>query len=169
MISNRSGQNRFLPANIATALTLGRVRHRRRRWSRPARSLLAGAVPILAVRRSPRRVLCTDRHSALADSLAAALRRVGFDARGCDDGGVALVEVTEFRPQACVLDLEMPGIGGYELAQWVRSELGGAALLVGLTDHSGEDIDRLAEDAGFDLVLTRPADETLIIGLLAGP
>jgi DNA-binding response OmpR family regulator len=113
-------------------------------------------------------VLCTDRDSAGAESLARSFRQAGFDARGCADGPTALVEVTDFRPHACVIDLETPGIGGYELAQWVRSEVGGLTLLVGAADRTGDDLDRVAAEAGFDLVLTRPADTDLVIGLLGG-
>jgi DNA-binding response OmpR family regulator len=103
-----------------------------------------------------------------AESLARSFRTAGFDARGCADGAVALVEVTEFRPHACVLDLDTPGIGGCELAQWVRSETGGLTFLIAVADRLGDDLDRVATDAGFDLLLARPADTDLVIGLLGG-
>jgi CheY-like chemotaxis protein len=118
---------------------------------------------------SPRRVLCADRHAPLAAALAARLRRAGFDARGCADGAGALVAVTDFRPHGCVFDLETARVGGCELAQWVRSELGDRVILIGAADQITEDLERTAVEAGFDLLLDRPADAVLIAGLLAGP
>jgi DNA-binding response OmpR family regulator len=76
--------------------------------------------------------------------------------------------VTEFRPHACVLDLDTPGIGGCELAQWVRSEVGGLTFLIAVADRPRAGLDRVVADAGFDLLLARPADTELVIGLLGG-
>jgi CheY-like chemotaxis protein len=113
-------------------------------------------------------VLCCDRHAPSAELLARSLRGAGFDTRACSDGAAALVEVTDFRPHACVLDLETPGVGGWELAQWVRSEVGGLVFLIGAANGTDDELDRAAAAAGFDLVLARPADPGLVIGLLAG-
>ena len=124
--------------------------------------------PTLPARPAPRRVLCTDRDTSVAESLVRSIRLAGFDARACADGVAALVEVTEFRPHACILDLETPGIGGHELAQWVRSQVGGLTFLIGVADQTGDEVDRVAAEAGFDLVLCRPADSELVIGLLGG-
>lgn len=170
---------------LATALALGYSRHRGRPWSPQARVLLvaAGAGPLLRsiplARQeievptvgcpSSRRILCADRDGSVAAVLAAALRRAGFDARGCFDGGAALVAVTEFRPHACVFDLETLGIGGCELAQWVRSVLGERVFLIGSADEIEDELDQTAATAGFDLLLPRPADAVLVAGLLAGP
>jgi CheY-like chemotaxis protein len=79
------------------------------------------------------------------------------------------VEVTDFRPHTCVLDLDTPGLGGYELARWARATIGGRVLLIAVADRTGDGIDRRAAGAGFDLVFDRPVDPVLIIGLAAGP
>lgn len=168
MVPDRSDRCRGAEAELATALVLGRSRHRGRRWGSAARTLLSGVTVPSPVPAPRRRVLCSDRRAPLAEYLAAALRLAGFEARGCSDGSVALAEVTDFRPHACVLDLDTPGVGGCELAQWVRSELGGLVYLIGVADHTEDGLDWIAADAGFDLVLGRPLDAGLIVGLLAG-
>jgi CheY-like chemotaxis protein len=167
---------------LATALALGYARHRGRPWAPQARSLLAGAATGPTRHRdptttklarvggsSPRRILCVDRESLVAATLVSALRRAGFNARRCDDGPAALVEVTNFRPHGCVFDLEAAGLGGCELAQWARSELGELVILIGMADQIVDELDQTATAAGFDFLLARPADVTLMMGLLAGP
>ncbi len=172
-------------ADLIVALALGRTRRSGRPCANRVRSLLAAvahspnstnrvgglevvSAPVVPRRPAPRRILCTDREVAGAESLARSLRLGGFDARGCADGADALVEVTDFLPHACVLDIEMPGVGGYELAGWVRSEVGGLVFLIGVSDRVGDETDRIAVEAGFDLVLARPVDTNLVIGLLGG-
>jgi DNA-binding response OmpR family regulator len=115
-----------------------------------------------------RRILCTHRDAVDGDELVQSFRRAGFDARGCADGEAALLEVVEFRPHACVFDLETAGIGGCELAHWVRALTGGLPFLIGLAGETGDDLDQIAASAGFDLVVERPADSDLLIGLLSG-
>jgi CheY-like chemotaxis protein len=181
MTLDPSGVTRAITADLIRALALGKIRYRWRRWAGPIRSLLAIAyprvpapaiLPAAVQTTSPtpvqRRILCTDRDLAGVESLARSFRTAGFDARGCADGAAALDEVTEFRPHACVLDLDTPKIGGCELAQWVRSEVGGLTFLVAVADRPGDDLDRLATSAGFDLLLSRPVDTGLVIGLLGG-
>jgi CheY-like chemotaxis protein len=165
-------------ANLATALAPGRTLPR----GRLARALLAALTvdPVargVAVRSASfawassypptRRVLSTDRDLVRGESLVRSFQRAGLDARGCADGAAALVEVTDFRPQACVFDLETPGIGGCELAQWVRSEVGGLPFLIGMTSQTEHDLDEVAVGAGFDLLLIWPADTELLVGLLS--
>src|SRR5512144_958761 len=123
MVLDRSDRCRDAGVELAIALAIGRSRHRGRRWGSAAHALLSGVTIFSSIPVPQRRVLCSDRHAPFAERLAGALRLAGFDARGCSDGSVALVEVTDFRPHACVLDLDTPGVGGCELAQWVRSEL----------------------------------------------
>jgi two-component system, OmpR family, response regulator len=174
-----SGEKRV--ADLIRSLALGKIRSRGRRRAGPIRSLVAIASPALpppatlpasaptaSLALAQRRILCTDRDPAGAESLARSFRTAGFDARGCADGALALREVTEFRPHACVLDLDTPGIGGCELAQWVRSEVGGLTFLIAVADRLGDNLDQIATDAGFDLLLARPADTELVIGLLGG-
>jgi CheY-like chemotaxis protein len=171
---------------LARSVALARLCRRGRVSSRGARSLMAlgpspgagsrgetAAAPRLlaasTAARPVRRILCADREAGAVESLVRALRLAGFDARGCADSAAALVEVTDFRPHACVLDLNTPGLGGYELARWARATVGDRVLLIAVTDRTGVGIDRRAAAAGFDLVFTRPADPVLVIGLAAGP
>jgi CheY-like chemotaxis protein len=54
-------------------------------------------------------------------------------------------------------DLGLPGVDGYEFARLVRAEPGGADIfLAALTGYGGSNVRQAAQDAGFDVHLTKP-------------
>jgi CheY-like chemotaxis protein len=102
--------------------------------------------------------LCVDDEPDAADTLAALLGLAGYDVRTCYDGPSALTVAADFHPHACVLDLNMPRLDGFDVARWLRASMGRAVLLVALTGDPRPDLDRRAADAGFDQVFLKPAD-----------
>ncbi len=105
------------------------------------------------------RVLIVDDNQDAAISLAMVLGAVGFDVETSFDGQTALKAAQRFKPDACVLDINMPGMDGYELARRLRANSPAAPpLLATVTAHSDDaHLDRAVE-AGFDLHFTKPAD-----------
>ena len=103
------------------------------------------------------RILCVDDNEDAADSLGMLLQLVGCEVAVVTDPAEAVGRSAEFHPQACVLDITMPGIDGCELARRLRAAPGGAdVLLVALTALGDYDsLERIA-DAGFDLYFTKP-------------
>jgi CheY-like chemotaxis protein len=107
----------------------------------------------------PFRVLVVDDNRDIADSTAQLLTIVGFDARACYDGQAALAVADAFRPGVCFLDLNMPGMGGEELAVRLRAGAGGRPLvLVAVTAMSSPEYRERTAAAGFDLHLVKPVD-----------
>src|SRR5205085_5369142 len=53
------------------------------------------------------RVLCVDDYVETADTEATLLRLVGFNSRACYCGAMALRIAQEFRPDVCLIDLNM--------------------------------------------------------------
>lgn len=104
------------------------------------------------------RVMVVDDNREAATSLGLLLGAAGFRVRTCFGGAEALAAAEEFRPDACVLDIEMPGLDGYEVARRLRGRAGGPPVLATVTGR-GDDahLDR-AVHAGFDLHFTKPAD-----------
>ena len=104
------------------------------------------------------RVLVVDDNVDAAQSLARLLEMTGHEYRLAYDGPSALEAVMEYRPDVVLLDIGLPGLDGFEVAQKIRQQ---AALckivLVALTGY-GQDADRqLSQDAGFDYHLVKPA------------
>jgi len=113
------------------------------------------------------RILVVDDNQDAADSLAALLRAAGFEVEVSFDGNSALALAERFGPTACVLDIRMPGMDGYELARRLRERMPELPpMLATLTAFGGNDhLDR-AVDAGFDLHFTKPADPRELINTL---
>ena len=106
-----------------------------------------------------RRVLVVDDNVDAADSTAALLELWGHDARAVYDGETALEAAREMRPDVVLLDIGLPGMNGYEVAQRLRALPDVAiALLAAMTGYGQDEDRRRASAAGFDLHLTKPLD-----------
>jgi CheY-like chemotaxis protein len=114
------------------------------------------------------RVLCVDDHPDTADSLGVLLELVGYEAKVCYDGASALALAEEFRPDACILDLTMPGIDGVEVGRRLRERPWARNLpLVAVTALGNDEARRRTTEAGFDLHLTKPVDPDRLANILA--
>jgi PAS domain S-box-containing protein len=109
-----------------------------------------------------RRILVVDDNEDAADLLAAALDAQGHQTRIAYDGPSALRIAEDFRPEVAVLDIGLPVMDGYELAQRLRKSQA-ALRLIAVTGY-GQQTDRArSREAGFDEHLTKPvALETLV-------
>jgi len=109
-----------------------------------------------------------DDNRDAAETLAALLDVMGHAAPIAHDGLQALRLMHSFRPQAVFLDIGMPGMSGYDVAQAIRRD--GAfddVLLVALTGWGGEPDRARSASAGFDEHLTKPATIDAIEAVLA--
>jgi signal transduction histidine kinase len=114
------------------------------------------------------RLLVVDDNRDAAETLSALLGIMGHTAPTAADGHQALRMIASLRPQVVFLDIGMPGMSGYEVAEAVRADpaLDGVRL-VALTGWGGE-ADRLrSSTAGFDAHLTKPATVPAIESVLA--
>lgn len=109
-------------------------------------------------RDSPR-ILVVDDNPDAANSLALLLGAAGYRVEVSLDSKTALDAAQRFSPDACVLDINMPGMDGYELARRLRELMPEhPPVLATVTAYSDiEHLDRAAA-AGFDLHFTKPAD-----------
>ena len=81
----------------------------------------------------------------------------GFEPAEAPDGNEALVRARAEPPAIVFLDIDMPGIDGYEVCRRLRADPEMAqTTIVMLTAAAGEEAERKAEDAGADLYLTKP-------------
>jgi PAS domain S-box-containing protein len=116
------------------------------------------------VHRGPRRrVLVVDDNVDAADSIAKILKVYGHHVRCEHDGPTALATAREYRPEVIVLDIGLPGMDGYQVAQKLRSMQDLPQIRIVAVTGYGQDEDRIrSREAGFDEHLTKPVDpETL--------
>jgi PAS domain S-box-containing protein len=114
------------------------------------------------------KVLVVDDNRDAAETLSALLAVMGHTAPVAADGYQALRMIASLRPQVVFLDIGMPGMSGYEVAEAVRADptLAGVRL-VALTGWGGAADRARSKAAGFDAHLTKPATATAIEGALA--
>ncbi len=117
---------------------------------------------------APLRVLVVDDNRDAADTLRAVLAVAGAEVQVCYDGSTALAVAGWFCPDACVLDLSMPGMDGDELAFALQERAGGHPfLLLAVTALTGEAARARTRAARFDLHLTKPVDPDDLLAVLA--
>jgi CheY-like chemotaxis protein len=114
------------------------------------------------------RVLVVDDNRDAAVSLAMLLRALGNEVQTANDGITALEAIRSFQPSLVLLDLGMPGMSGYEVAERARAmpEAKGATL-VALTGWGQADDRQRTKDAGFDQHLVKPVELQTLQALLS--
>ena len=122
-----------------------------------------------ARRRSPaRRILIADDNHDAAQALGMFLQMANHDVHVAGDGAAALQLAGQVRPDVAVLDIGMPGLTGYEVAERIRAEPWGRGMLLIAVTGWGQNSDKeKAQMAGFDHHLTKPMDPTDLEQLLA--
>ncbi len=116
----------------------------------------------------PLRVLVVDDNVDVAETLRLLLSMAGHEIDTAHSGEEAIQTATDFRPDVVLLDIGLPGLTGYEVAERLRKmrEMKGA-VLVAMTGY-GQEEDRLrAKQAGFDHHLVKPVDPAQLQELLA--
>jgi PAS domain S-box-containing protein len=104
------------------------------------------------------RVLIVDDNRDSAYSISKLLQRRGYQVRVVHDGLTALQTAEEFKPDAFLLDLGLPGMDGYELAIQLHRAGFNAALFVAISGYAQpQDIER-SRQAGFQHHLAKPVD-----------
>lgn len=130
----------------------------------PAEAAVSPAAGVCAA--SPLRLLIVDDNVDSARTLAMLLELTGHEVRVNHDGASALATVAQGDVDCVLLDIGMPQMNGYEVAQRLRNDHKFAGRLVALTGY-GRDYDReQARNAGFDHHLVKPVDYAVLEQLL---
>ena len=116
------------------------------------------------------RILVVDDNQDAANSLAKYLKRVaGHEVEVAYDGEEALGLALKSRPDVVLLDIGLPGMSGYEVAERLRGRPEtGDAKLIALTGWGQEDDRRRSKSAGIDVHLVKPVDPDTVLDLIAG-
>ena len=114
------------------------------------------------------RILVADDNEDGREMMRYFLESEGHTVATAGDGPSALAAVEEFRPEVAVLDIGMPGLNGYEVAEQIRHANRHQSLtLVALSGLGQEEDKRRSTEAGFDVHFTKPVDIPALNKLLA--
>ncbi|HXG90600.1 MAG TPA: ATP-binding protein [Vicinamibacterales bacterium] len=113
------------------------------------------------------RVMIVDDNADGAEMLCLVLTTFGYEVKSAPDGPSALALARVFKPTIALLDIGLPVMDGFELAERLRAEQNGAPLrLIAITGY-GQEGDRIkSKAAGFDAHLVKPVDMALLKKLL---
>lgn len=132
----------------------------------PVRAVEAVSAPVPAVQKSLR-VLVVDDNVDAADSIALLLSIDGFEAHSVHGAVAALDTVVSFRPDVVLLDIGLPVMDGYEVAQRLRSRIPVEQMRIVALSGYGQQTDReRAAQAGFDDYLVKPVEPTALTEFL---
>lgn len=116
------------------------------------------------IARSRRRILLVDDVLDDAEMLAELLRYLGQDATAVGDGAQALAMVSAFAPDVVILDLLMPGLDGFKVAEAIKKipglEKTGLFALSGLNDAA---VRERCANIGFHRFFSKPIHADLIL------
>jgi PAS domain S-box-containing protein len=118
-----------------------------------------------------RRILVVDDNVDSARSMALVLKRLwNQNVEIAHDGPEALEKTRTFHPEVILLDIGLPGMSGYEVAERLRDipEFG-SKLLIAMTGLGQENDIEQSLQAGFDHHLVKPVDPETIRAFLANP
>jgi len=121
-----------------------------------------------SARFTPRRILVVDDNTDGAKVLAQLLQAEGHLTALAHTGPAAIDIARDFRPDVVLLDIGLPEMNGYEVAQHLRAADQEQCLtLVAITGWDPEEDRRRSRDAGFDHHFTKPVDAIDLQSLLA--
>ena len=109
-----------------------------------------------------------DNLLASAETMKVLLESEGYVVEIATDGESALAAAREFLPAVVILDIGLPGMSGFEVAQQMRQPpKPRSALLIALTGY-GEAESRLrSQKAGFDHHVVKPADIEFLLAIIS--
>jgi DNA-binding response OmpR family regulator len=106
-----------------------------------------------------RRILVVEDDEKSRRLLRDVLEYHGFDVCAVPTGEEAVADARAVMPDAALLDIELPGINGFDVLAHLRSESAGAPMTVIAVTASVMDQDRKRIlDAGFDAYVPKPVN-----------
>lgn len=128
----------------------------------------AGKAASGAPLRRPLHLVVADDERDTVMTLSAILADEGHDVVGASTGAEVLSQVRRQKPEALIIDIDMPGMSGYTVAREVRAIFETAPpLLVAISGKWVGQTDRMLADlAGFNHFIQKPCDPQILLQLL---
>ena len=109
-------------------------------------------------------ILIVDDYPDALDIWALYLRSLGYQVSTAGDGEMALAQAERLLPDLIVLDLELPRLSGFEVAERLRANPDTSSIpLIAATGYSHvKQLDR-ARNVGFDQIVIKPCDPDMLV------
>ena len=123
-----------------------------------------------AVKTTPRRfrILVVDDNHDSALSQAMMLSIMGHETRTAHDGESAVSTAESFLPEVVLLDIGLPLLNGYEVAQRIREQPWGASMfLIAVTGWGQEEDRQRSAEVGLNVHMVKPVEPALLEKILS--
>ncbi len=122
---------------------------------------------IIPFLRQDLRILVVEDNADSAESLAILLRSRGVSVHTAHTGLNALQLADTIRPDVVLLDIGLPDMSGYEVAQQLRNRSwAGMLRVVAISGWAAEADRRRSDHSGIDLHLAKPVDPQELLAFL---
>ncbi len=96
------------------------------------------------------------------------LKGEGYEVRTAADAEEALVVLQGFRPRLVLMDLQMPGMDGFELTRRLKADSATRHIIIlAVTSYAMRGDEEKARAAGCDGYVSKPIDTRALPGLIA--
>jgi len=107
--------------------------------------------------KNQQKILVVDDNQSAATAMSALLTALGYDALHAFSGRGTLTMIEQFSPDFFLLDIGMPDMDGYELAQELRNRPAHKdAILIAVSGYGQYEDQKRSRKAGFNEHLTKP-------------
>ena len=114
-----------------------------------------------------KKVLIVDDEPNIVVSLEFLMKQKGYTVKAVDNGKDALEALREFAPDLVLLDVMMPQLSGYELAQKVRENPAWSQIKIVMLSAKGRDVEVTKGMAmGADAYVTKPFSTKELVALV---
>jgi CheY-like chemotaxis protein len=114
------------------------------------------------------KILVVDDNHDSALSLAMMLSIMGHETRTAHDGESAVSSAEAFLPDVVLLDIGLPKLNGYEVAQRIRGNAWGKSMFLIAVTGWGQDEDRQrSSEVGLNLHMVKPVEPSVLEKLLS--
>lgn len=116
----------------------------------------------------PNTILIVDDHPTNLKLLSFALRARGFTVVTAADAEQALAAIRAEKPKLILMDLQLPGMSGYDLTTQIKHDPATSDVpVIAVTGYAMKGDEERALAAGCDGYITKPVDLTVLRDIVA--
>ncbi len=114
------------------------------------------------------RILVVDDNHDSAMSMAMMLSIMGHETRTAHDGDSAVSTAESFLPEVVLLDIGLPKLNGYEVAQRIRESAWGQSMfLIAVTGWGQQEDRERSSEVGLNVHMVKPVEPAALERLLS--
>jgi CheY-like chemotaxis protein len=113
-------------------------------------------------------ILIVDDNPSNMKLVSFLLANRGYEVRAASNAAEALSSIAERRPALILMDLQMPGVDGFQLTRQLKADPATSTIVVvAVTAYAMKGDEARARSAGCDGYLTKPIDTRALPGIVA--